>query len=311
MEFILKQPTNESKKLNPTLAFQQASSIMSENDALKIVENALSKFQATTPEQASYYYDTLCSEFPDHVSNETYWNEYASVAFKDFFTWGHNHNFGFGKIRNGAMQDRHIEITKESILNGFLDTDLQGKKVLCIGCWSGGDALILAGLGAEVTAIEEHELSARSAHRLFELVGADIEIVTDSLYKDNQKWLHHFDHIYCSGVIYHVTDPLLFMRICFAYLKPGGKLIIETKAGKTVDNHCLYSGTSEKGWNWFSPNPEVLGRWFYDAGFPFKHINIYQRPIGRLLAAGTKEEPTRLPEPAGFSRPGSWLEGEV
>ena len=37
----------------------------------------------------------------------------------------------------------------------------------------------------------------------------------------------------------------------------------------------------------------------------------FQRPIGRLLAASTKMKANRLPEVAGFSRPGSWFENEI
>ena len=120
-----------------------------------------------------------------------------------------------------------------------------------------------------------------------------------------------FDLVYGSGVVYHVTDPLLFLRICFAYLKPGGRLVLETKASEGVQPICAYAGTREKGWNWYSPTRETLGRWLVDAGFPAAGVAIHRRPIGRLLAAATKDGPAALPEPAGFSRPGSWLEAPV
>jgi hypothetical protein len=74
---------------------------------------------------------------------------------------------------------------------------------------------------------------------------------------------------------------------------------------------CEYAGTLEKGWNWFSPTREAFGRWLVDVGFDADLTELYQRPIGRLLAASTKLDVCRLPESAGFSRPGSWLENEV
>lgn len=276
-----------------------------------MVKSALSKFKASDQTQAESIHKKLLTEFPDYVSSDTYWHEFASTAFKDFFTWGHNHDFGFGVKRKGAMRDRHVEIASEAISRGLMEPDLTGKSVLDIGCWSGGDALILNGLGAGVTALEEHKLSAGAAKLLFLLVGADVELVIDSLYNDRRDWAQLFDFIYCSGVIYHVTDPLLFLRICYAYLKPGGKLLIETKAARPGQGDCLYSGTLVKGWNWFSPNRETLGRWLFDTGFPAGSIKIFQRPVGRLLAAAQKGEACALSEPAGFSRPGSWLEGKV
>jgi len=42
---------------------------------------------------------------------------------------------------------------------------------------------------------------------------------------------------------------------------------------------------------------------------PLLAIRLHMRPIGRLLACAVKGAPVALPEVAGFSRPGSWLEG--
>jgi len=74
---------------------------------------------------------------------------------------------------------------------------------------------------------------------------------------------------------------------------------------------CSYSGVVEKGWNWYAPTFEAMGRWLVDAGFAEEHIRVHRRSIGRLLASCIKTKPAALPETAGFSRPGSWLEGVV
>lgn len=247
-------------------------------------------------------------EFPDQSSAEAFWHDAAQSTFRGFFTWGHDHDFGHGVIRSGAMGPRHVEICTESISRGLLPTDLAGKSVLDIGCWSGGDVLILAGLGAQVTALEEHPASAASARRLFELCGCPAEVVHGSLYQENADWAGKFDVIYCSGVVYHVTDPLLFLRICFAYLRPGGRLVLETKAEAGEGSNCGYSGTLVKGWNWYAPTRMALGRWLVDAGFLADEVSLWMRANGRLLAGATKGGNRALPETAGFSRPGSWLE---
>ena len=72
-----------------------------------------------------------------------------------------------------------------------------------------------------------------------------------------------------------------------------------------------YSGTLEKGWNWYAPNETALGRWLVDAGFDAQSVRVHRRDNGRLLACGRKKESRALRETAGFSRPGSWLEGIV
>ncbi len=272
-------------------------------------EAAMARWRADDEETARSVSTTLAAEFPDGASPTRFWHDDAHRGFTDFFTWGHDHDFGFGVRRPGAMTTRHLEIAAEAMALGFLPQDLSNTDVLDVGCWTGGDALLLAGLGARVTALEEHPVSAAAAARLGVLLSAPVDVVRRSLYADEPAWAGRFDLIYLSGVVYHLTDPLLALRICFAYLKPGGRLIIETKASHRGGGACDYAGTSEKGWNWYAPTLESLGRWLVDVGFPRDEVRLHMRPIRRLLACAVKGEAVALPEIAGFSRPGSWLEG--
>jgi 2-polyprenyl-3-methyl-5-hydroxy-6-metoxy-1,4-benzoquinol methylase len=281
------------------------------SSALSKVEQAMAKWRPNTEAESRRIFDILGQAHPDHHAPEDFWMSASSKAFRDFFVWGHNHDFGHGFQRSGAMGDRHLEITSELIALGMMPADLSGQRVLDIGCWSGGDLLILAGLGGQVEAIEEHPLAAATAQALVKLVGCDAPVHSFSAYKDRPEWKQSFDLVYCSGVIYHVTDPLLLLRICFAYLKPGGRLVIETKMQEGPGAMCSYSGVVERGWNWYAPTYEAMGRWLVDAGFAQEHIRVHRRPIGRLLASGLKTQSVALPESAGFSRPGSWLEGLV
>lgn len=275
------------------------------------VEQAMAKWQPRSEAESRRIFTTLAEAHPDHHAPADFWHSASSKTFRDFFVWGHNHDFGHGFTRAGAMGDRHKEITSELISLGMMPSDLKGKRVLDIGCWSGGDLLILAGLDAQVEAIEEHPLAAATAQQLVQLVGCDAPIHSFSAYQDRPEWKQTFDVVYCCGVIYHVTDPLLLLRICFAYLKPGGRLVIETKMQEGAGSTCSYSGIVEMGWNWYAPTYETMGRWMVDAGFEEQHVLVHRRPIGRLLASGIKNQPAALPETAGFSRPGSWLEGLV
>jgi 2-polyprenyl-3-methyl-5-hydroxy-6-metoxy-1,4-benzoquinol methylase len=285
--------------------------VMSREAADDLVAKALVKWQATTPEEAHRIAATMAREFPDQARPEDFWHSESSGAFRDFFVWGHNHNFGYGITRIGAMDARHVEITAEAIRLGMLAASLKDKQVLDVGCWSGGELLILAGLGGQVTAIEEHPIAARATRRLVELLGLEALVVETSLYADRQEWAGRFDYAYCSGVIYHVTDPMLLLRVLFAYLMPGGEVFVETKSATGEGSVCSYSGTLEKGWNWYAPNETALGRWVVDAGFDVRTVRVYRRNNGRLLACARKTEARALRETAGFSRPGSWLEGAV
>ncbi len=284
---------------------------MDRKAADNIVVGALAKWQAVTQEEARRVATILEKEFPDQARPDDFWHSESSGAFRDFFVWGHNHDFGHGITRAGAMGSRHMEITTEALRLGMLPSNLKGKQVLDVGCWSGGDLLVLAGLGGQVTAMEEHPIAARAARRLLDLIGLEAPVIETSLFSDKQEWAGRFDYAYCSGVIYHVTDPMLLLRILFAYLKPGGDVFIETKGAIGEGSVCGYSGTLEKGWNWYAPNETALGRWLVDAGFDAQTVCVYRRDNGRLLACGRKTEARALRETAGFSRPGSWLEGVV
>ncbi|WDP89739.1 MAG: methyltransferase domain-containing protein [Desulfobacter sp.] len=277
------------------------------DDCLRLVRDAVNRFLLPDAETAKKAYETINNEFPDQFSPSDYWHNAYGNGFVQFFCWGHNQDFGHGYSRQGAMDDRHLEVLAECLQQQFLPKSLEGLTVLDVGCWTGGDALGLAGLGATVTALEEHPVSARAASRLFEVVQASIDLSRQSLYSDNENWQGTFDIVYLSGVIYHVTDPLLALRICFAYLKPGGRLIIETKSSGIEGAFCEYGGTLEKGWNWFSPTVETLGRWLADAGFDRTDISIFKRPVGRLLAMAVKRRESCLKDDSGFSRPGTWL----
>ncbi len=291
--------------------FPDPQPVMSREAAEKIVADVLAGWQSAKKEDAVRISGALAQEFPDQARPDDFWHSQSSIAFRDFFVWGHNHDFGHGISRNGAMGPRHIEITSEALRLGMLPADLKGKQVLDIGCWSGGDLLVLAGLGGDVTAMEEHPIAARAARKLLDLLGLKAPVIESSLFNDNQEWAGKFDYAYCSGVIYHVTDPMLLLRILFAYLKPGGEVFIETKGAKGEGSICSYSGTLEKGWNWYAPNETAMGRWMVDAGFDHQSVKVFRRENGRILSYGRKTEARALRETAGFSRPGSWLEGKV
>ena len=299
-------PENKNRDLSdrfspsqPVIAFAQAD---------KIVHRAVDRWTPKEDKLSKKIFESLASAFPDQASPKGYWHEETDKGFTEFFTWGHDQDFGYGRKRAGAMGKRHLEIIAESIEYGYLPKELSGKKVLNVGCWTGGDVLALAGMGARVTGLEEHPNSAAAAQKLCELLEVDAEIINRSLYDETPEWRGRFDLVYISGVIYHVTDPLLALRICFAYLKPGGRIVVETKASKLEGAYCEYSGTLEKGWNWYSPTLETMGRWLVDVGFSRTKVTLHMRPVGRLLAGAQKNEPKWLPDKAGFSRPNSWLE---
>ncbi len=197
------------------------------------------------------------------------------------FHWGHNHDFGDFKLE-GRMHDRHINLMVNFLTLFPLSLDdFMGKNVFDIGCWTGGTTLLLAALADKVLAIEEVKKYAETVDYLLEHFGLSdrISVKPMSVYECiSKEFYDRFDIVYFPGVIYHLSDPLLALRILFNSLKPGGFILVESAGINLEEPFCRFegslishSGTRERinrgGWNWFLPSPSALSRMMIEAGF--------------------------------------------
>lgn len=196
------------------------------------------------------------------------------------FHWGHNHNFGNDFELNGSMQNRHINVLSDFVDQFGLSLNLSGKKVLDIGVWTGGTSLLLAAMGADVVAIEEVKKYAETVNYLAHAFGIEKKLVCHSLslYEFLPQIHDEFDIVIYPGVVYHVTDPLLSLRLIFSALKDSGRVFIESHGNASQESICYYEGPSifhggkqeeldRRGWNYFIPSRSCLQQWFSDAGF--------------------------------------------
>ena len=233
------------------------------------------------------------------------------------FVWGHNHDFGTFALK-GSMANRHIELIADFIDNGGLPHDLSGKKMLDVGVWTGGTSLVLSALGAQVTALEEVVKYSNTVNYLALAFGlSNLECKPISLYEFDVN--DTYDYVIYSGVIYHVTDPILSLRILFNSLKDNGRIFIET-FGIVVDDKTtpivlfegprfIKSGTKKDltrtGWNYFLPTPYALSLWMDTVGFD--DIRIGDTGSSRQISRRIKCVATRRQHKdmlrAGLSRP--------
>ena len=197
------------------------------------------------------------------------------------FHWGHNHDFGDFKCE-GRMGDRHIDI-----LANFIDLfpvaldDFKDKHVFDIGCWTGGTTLLLATLAKRVCAIEEVKKYAETVSFLADVFGIEDRVTVKALsiyHCNSEAFYEKFDIVYFPGVIYHLSDPLVALRILFNSLETGGFMLVESMGINSEEPVCRFdgsliyhSGTKERlnrgGWNWFIPSPSALYRMMREAGF--------------------------------------------
>ncbi len=231
------------------------------------------------------------------------------------FFWGHDHDFGTFKL-DGLMKNRHIELLAQyaamfGVLPGFFD----GKNVFDIGCWTGGTSLALTSLGARVTAIEEVRKYADMATFLARSFGLDdrVDVQARSIYACNApEFRERFDVVFFPGVIYHLTDPVVALRILWNALKLGGIILVESAGIDVAEPVCRFDGSlvhlsgsrerlDRSGWNWFWPSPSALERMMREAGFD-EIQSGWHDPVPRVYAIGRKTEQVSICR-AGLSVP--------
>ena len=197
------------------------------------------------------------------------------------FHWGHDHDFGDFRLQ-GRMADRHIKMLADMVGCFAVELgDFSGKDIFDIGCWTGGTSLLLAALGGRVYAIEEVGKYADMAAYLARAFGVDdrVTVTRRSLYScDDETFYDRFDIVHFPGVLYHLSDPLIALRILFNSLKPGGIILVETAGIDDEEPICRFEGSrihlggtkeglDRTGWNWFLPSPSALERMMQEAGF--------------------------------------------
>lgn len=216
------------------------------------------------------------------------------------YHWGHNHDFGSFQLE-GRMGDRHIRLLANFIafFPVSLD-DFTNKCVFDIGCWTGGTTLLLASLASKVYAIEEVKMYAETASFLSQSFGrSNVSVEPISIYSCNsERFYDQFDIAYFPGVIYHLSDPLLALRIIFNSLKVGGFILVESAGVNVEDPYCRFDGSliyssghrgslNRSGWNWFVPSPSALHRMMKEAGFDDIRMQWHQE-ANRIYGFGRK-----------------------
>jgi SAM-dependent methyltransferase len=197
------------------------------------------------------------------------------------FHWGHNHDFGDFQLK-GKMGDRHFNLLADFItLFPISIDDFKDKYVFDIGCWTGGTSLLLAALGSKVFAIEEVNKYSDMVSFLTKSFGIEdkVSVSSQSIYSCNsQEFYDRFDIVYYPGVIYHVSDPLISLRILFNSLRTDGMILVESAGINVKEPYCRFDGSriyhrgskeelNRSGWNWFMPSPSALYRMMREAGF--------------------------------------------
>lgn len=103
----------------------------------------------------------------------------------------------------------YLEITQARIAHlASLKLDLSGKSIIDVGCGTGRLTEFLVSQGANVFAIDGREDNIQQLRIFYPNVKADVvDLETDEMLKYGP-----FDIVFCYGVLYHLSDPLHFIK---------------------------------------------------------------------------------------------------
>lgn len=104
----------------------------------------------------------------------------------------------------------------------FEHADVQGKRVVDVGCGGGILTETLARAGAQVVGIDQSELTLQAARKHAEQEGLAIDYRIQTVEALALQESGSFDVVTCLEMLEHVPNPAAVIDACARLLKPGG-----------------------------------------------------------------------------------------
>lgn len=137
------------------------------------------------------------------------------------FGWQWNH---FPTTQLDSFSGVPITRNRFFASTGWTAEELQGKRVLDVGCGSGRFAEVTLSTGARLVALDYSSAVEACKKNLGE--NDRLDVVQGDMYKlpfrDGV-----FDYVYCLGVIQHTPEPARGFQSMVGPVKPGGKIVVD------------------------------------------------------------------------------------
>lgn len=173
--------------------------------------------------------------------------------------------------------------------------NLQGKRVVDVGCGGGILAESMAQRGADVTGIDlaEAALTVARLHALDSAIDVNYEMIAAEDMAARQPG--EFDVVTCLEMLEHVPDPASTVAACAQMVKPGGQVFFSTLnrnpkswlfaiVGAEYVLNLLPRGTHE--YKRFI-KPSELAHWCRDADLNVRDVTgMSYNPLTRIYSLG-------------------------
>jgi 2-polyprenyl-3-methyl-5-hydroxy-6-metoxy-1,4-benzoquinol methylase len=174
----------------------------------------------------------------------------------------------------------HRVVTKRLTDCGFLDSNLQCRRVLEIGPKHGLDTMDLSLRGPDEVVVIDLPCQEKTIREWsVGLPSSPVVIIADvsKMTEEDLIGLGVFDVILCAGVLYHLDEQLRFLKMLHTLSAPGCKIIIESATtrryiGHSVENEPIVEVRmpgSYRGVKTIThlPSRETIKLWMLMAGF--------------------------------------------
>jgi predicted nicotinamide N-methyase len=104
--------------------------------------------------------------------------------------------------------------------------DIEGKRVLEVGCGLGLSSLVLKRRGADITASDHHPLAKSFLEHNAQLNGIAMPAYCDLPWDEDKPELGRFDLIIASDVLYERDHAALLSALMFRHAAPQAELVI-------------------------------------------------------------------------------------
>ncbi|MBI2067045.1 MAG: radical SAM protein [Deltaproteobacteria bacterium] len=259
------------------------------NSHLKKILEELTASNAKSPlEFERWFLDT--AKHLDKISKEP-----SSTA-----RWFHNFDFGKDLSIDGPLGRRDLNILKSWIRSGEISLNLSGLNILDIGPGLGKEPLLLAKLGACVDVCEESSLYRETLRYLANQFDLKISLKGASIYDLKEAMEGKYDVVYFCGVLSHLSDMIVALRITYNCLKDGGKCLLETQTSYLQTGADEFVGDSRDGFVWNNPSRLTLLELLRTVGYEDIRVIDFDKNR-RLQLSATRHRPNPLPFRVGLS----------